>query len=577
MENPSPEKETKDLLFPGLLGLAWVACAILINPIGDFPLNDDWAFGLPVEVMLRDQALRFTDWHAMSLIAQVFWGALFCLPMGFSFTALRISTLTWGLVGLVGMYFLLRHLGASRRDAAFGASVLGFNPLYLLLSHSFMTDIPFLVLMIVSILLLMRGTDLGRDGELIAGLVLACLSMFIRQIGLMVLIGFLLAYPLRRGFGKRWVLLAIFPAALSMALLWLFERYLLSIGEMPGAYTQKPDSIKAFVNDLVHLRLGALKAPIWISVVVLLYVGLCALPYALWVAPTVLGRLAPARRTAARWLVAGVIVGVTTLLTLRGWLMPLVGNQLNKFGMGLITIPGAPSGPPRPFWIGITGLAVTGAALMILSLAVLTGEKWLTRGTASAHRSWPWQVIFLLAVGVFNLAPIAFAYGPVWDRYFLVFVPLLLGLIAALGHGQEIVPSPLVGWLSASVMVIYLTFGVVATHDYLAWNRALWATATELHDQWGIPKDKINGGFEYNNFVDARERLRTRWVHRPGVPETMQDLPRPYRLAFEPLAAHEIVSQTECRPWLPWGLPRVYGLRQVAAAADALPEPKRPK
>jgi hypothetical protein len=37
----------------------------------------------------------------------MFWGALFCLSTGFSFTAARISTLVLGLLGLVGMYGML--------------------------------------------------------------------------------------------------------------------------------------------------------------------------------------------------------------------------------------------------------------------------------------------------------------------------------------------------------------------------------------------------------------------------------------------------------------------------------------
>jgi len=580
MQKSSSQQGTHDLLLPGLLGLAWVACAALINPIGDFPLNDDWAFGLPVEVLLRDRALRFTDWQSPTLIAQVFWGSLYCLPTGFSFTALRISTLTCGLAGLIGMYYLLLHLGANCRSAAFGTAVFAFNPFYLCLSYSFMTDVPFLSLMILAMLLLLRGVDRGHDGEVVLGLALACLSTFIRQIGLIVLIGFLVAYPLRRGFGKRWVLLAIVPAALSVALLWLYERYLRAIGELPGLYTVKADAVKNLVQDLVHLRLGALKPPITISVLLPLYLGLWALPYALSVTPTVLGRFTRARRRATWLLVAGVTVGITTPLTLSGWLMPMVGNQLKNFGMGLRSLSGvAPSGLPRPFWIGITALAVTGAALIILTLGEFVREKWLTRSTAFAHESWPWQVVFLLVVGAFNFAPIAFAYGAVFDRYFLVFLPLLLGLLVALGHGQEIMRGPLVMWLSASVMATYLVFGVAATHDYLGWNRARWAAAAELHERWGVPKEEIDGGFEYNNLLDSRERLRTRWVHRPGVVEVIQEPPsRPFRLAFEPLASYEILSHVECQPWLPHGVRRIYYLRRLSAGPLATsPEPDSTK
>jgi len=578
MENPSSQKETKDLLLPGLLGLVWVACAVLINPIGDFPLNDDWAYGLPVEVLLRDRALRFTDWQAATLVAQVFWGTIYCLPAGFSFTALRISTLTSGLVGLIGMYFLLRHLGANRRIATFGTAAFAFNPFYLFLSYSFMTDVPFLSLMILAILLLLRGVDLGHRGEVVLGLALACLSIFIRQIGLMILIGILLAYPIRRGFGKRWVLVAVIPTVFSGALLWSFERYLDLVGEMPGGFTIKSDAIKKFWTDLAHGHVGAFKMSLRISFHLLMYLGLWSLPFLLLIAPRVLARLTPARRRAAWLLLAGVTAGVTTLLTRLGWLMPMVGNQLNKFGMGVMTLPGAGSGLPRTFWIGVTGLAVTGAALIIVTLGELAREKWLNRGTASKHLSWPWQVIFLLAMGVFNFGPVAFAYGSVFDRYFLVFLPLLLALIVALGHGQHMIPGRLVEWLSASVMAVYLVFGVAATHDYLGWNRARWAATAELHERWGVPEEEIDGGFEYNNLLDSRKRYRTRWVHRPGHTEIIDNPSRPYRLAFEPLASYEILGQVECRPWLPRGVRRVYYLRRLwAGSSEASPEPDSTK
>ena len=66
-------------------------------------------------------------------------------------------------------------------------------------------------------------------------------------------------------------------------------------------------------------------------------------------------------------------------------------------------------------------------------------------------------------------------------------------------------------------MAVYLVFGVAATHDYLGWNRARWAAAAELHERWGVPKEEIDGGFEYNNLLESRKRFRTRWIHRPGI------------------------------------------------------------
>jgi hypothetical protein len=124
------------------------------------------------------------------------------------------------------------------------------------------------------------------------------------------------------------------------------------------------------------------------------------------------------------------------------------------------------------------------------------------------------------------------------------------------------------------LIAVYLVFGVAATHDYLEWNRARWAAATELHEQWGVPKEEIDGGFEYNNFLDARKRFRTRWVHRPGVSELIENPSRPYVLAFEPLAFYEVLGQVECHPWLPRGVRQIYCLHRLSAGrSEARPEP----
>ena len=120
-----------DVAAIALICIVWTVLAFAIDPRGDFPLQDDWAYGLPVKALVERGEFRLTDWSNPTLIAQVFWGALFCLPAGFSFTAVRISTLVLGLVGLIGMYGLLRQLGAKRTVAFFGAGVVCANPIYL--------------------------------------------------------------------------------------------------------------------------------------------------------------------------------------------------------------------------------------------------------------------------------------------------------------------------------------------------------------------------------------------------------------------------------------------------------------
>src|SRR5712691_4826406 len=121
---------------------------VALRPFQDAPFIDDWTYAWSVEHLLRTGRLKILDWSVSVNVVHVLWGALFCVPFGFSFTALRVSTWVASLLGLVGLYTLLRELGVRRADALLGVGVVAFYPVYFILSFSFMTDVPFVALVI---------------------------------------------------------------------------------------------------------------------------------------------------------------------------------------------------------------------------------------------------------------------------------------------------------------------------------------------------------------------------------------------------------------------------------------------
>jgi 4-amino-4-deoxy-L-arabinose transferase-like glycosyltransferase len=189
----SRHRAAGDLACIGLLALAWVVAAVAVQPLGDFPLNDDWAYGASVRALVEEGEFRLSDWTATNLFVQVFWGALFCLPFGFSFTALRISTIVLSLLGLVASYALLREARASKATALLGAATIGFSPVYFALSFTFMSDVPFAAVATASSWLLARGLRRDSCAAMLAGLTLAVAALLIRQIGLALFIAFGLA------------------------------------------------------------------------------------------------------------------------------------------------------------------------------------------------------------------------------------------------------------------------------------------------------------------------------------------------------------------------------------------------
>ena len=219
-----------------VLSLTWVLASFLVNPVGNFPLDDDWAYGFAVRNLVETGDLRLSGWTATNLIAQVFWGALFCLPFGFSFTALRFSTLVLGLVGLLATYGLLREARAPAGLALFGSLVLGFSPIYFALSYTFMTDVPFVAITTASSWLLLRGLRRDSRAELLAGFVFAGLAILIRQLGLAIPIAFAAAYTVKYGFRLRNVLVATLPVGAGLALQMIYEAWLRVSGRLPANF-----------------------------------------------------------------------------------------------------------------------------------------------------------------------------------------------------------------------------------------------------------------------------------------------------------------------------------------------------
>src|SRR4051812_31300675 len=78
--------------------LCGVLIAIALWPFQDTPFIDDWVYAWSVEHLLGGDGLRILDWSSHPNFAQVLWGALFCLPLGFSFVVLRLSTWVAGLI-----------------------------------------------------------------------------------------------------------------------------------------------------------------------------------------------------------------------------------------------------------------------------------------------------------------------------------------------------------------------------------------------------------------------------------------------------------------------------------------------
>jgi hypothetical protein len=543
------------------LCLLWVAVAAAIHPVGDFPLNDDWAFGLPVRALLEQGELRLTDWQGMPLVAQIGWGALFCLPAGFSFTALRVSTLVLGGCAGVGLYLLLRCFGAARELAALGAAALLANPIYLVLSNSFMTDVPFLALSIGSVLCLVRGLEEDRSGLLALGIGLAGVSTLVRQLGLAIPLAFALATLPRLGLSRDWWTRAALPVALVAGLLWGWNAVLVAIDEMPALYHAKWDELTEGTSQALQGQPGALLKPIGRGAKLALYSGLFALPLAIALLPAQLAALGRARGRRVALGGAALASLLSGGLIAAGHAIPL-GNVLLDLGAGPRTLPGAspPGASPLLWWVVNLAAAIGAAGLLVpIARCALDGSRRLARREALGAL---WRPLFLGILVVLSFGPIALAQGVIFDRYFLFFTPWLLGLALC-----EAPPAPSRRALAAGLAVasLFCAFGIGATHDYLAWNGARWEAGSFLLGQPGVRLEDVDGGFEWNNYQALRGGRGWRGERSAAVDRSAA----PFAIAFAPSPGDEVLASFEVRAWLPCAATRIAALRR----APGIPPP----
>jgi hypothetical protein len=338
-----------DLIGISVLVAVWALAALVVDLVGNFPLNDDWAYAFAVRALVQHGVLHLSGWTATNLIAQLLWGTLFCLPFGFSFTALRFSTLLLAMLGVLATYALLREAQAKPGPALIGAITLAFNPIYFALAFTFMTDVPFTAAAVASSWLLLRGLRRGRRVEIIAGVALAMAAILIRQIGLAIPIAFAIAYVVKRGLRIRRLIEAIIPVVRGFRCSSGVPR-LVALARSRSAkfWISNSDSSDSTNLALGHDRWRCLDDH-------LLHNRLHRPPVASFLIAVYLTNIR-ARGPVFYFGAAGAGAILTLSLAARRVAMPLHGNVLGKGGIGWDMAPSPPL-----FRVFLTFLACSGA------------------------------------------------------------------------------------------------------------------------------------------------------------------------------------------------------------------------
>jgi hypothetical protein len=501
----------------------------------------------------------------MTLIAQVGWGALFSLPFGFSFLALRLSTVVLGAIGLVAVYAIARELGAARRLALVGAAAVGVNPLYLSLSLSFMTDVPFTALAALSVLFFVRSFRTDARWDRFLGFACAAAALLVRQPGIVVPLAFAAVFAAKQGPTRKTLTDAVLPTAALATLVLLFPAIARATFGLPQGFI---GAHGIFEGIRASAAADILSIPRTVGdrlLVQLLYIGVFILPVSILGAAGAwaLARSQDRRRVLA--LGAGALaLALGGVVLVRGGSMPFSGNVLFDLGLGplllrdtyLLNLPHFPTAP-HGLWVAVTVAAVVGGALL------LTGLALLARRALAARAAWPragdTQLVFVIAVSLLYAVGVAVAtsspqYG-FFDRYviFLLMpaIALVVGVASRVGR-----PSAAAFGAALALVGLYGAFAVAGTHDYLAWNRARWDALADVR-RTGVPPAEIDGGLEFNGWYGYDPAYRTNsrrfwWVKGDE-----------YVVAFGSIERYAEVRRYSYRRWLPPGRGTIVLLRRA--------------
>ncbi len=577
-----------DLVAVLLLVAVWALVVALVGLGGDFALNDDWAYAYSARHLLRTGELRILDWAAPSLATHALWGAGALRLLGDSYVALRRGTLLWALSAILCVYGLGRTAFAPR-TAVLVPLALALSPWFVNLAFTYMTDVPWLALVLAALLVFVhalhpRSSEPPRAALLALSGALIGAAATTRQFAIVVTPAFALVLSLdaRRRDGPHWV----WPTARGSLFFGVPAAALFVPFYLWYTYVHGPTQ----ANRETFARMADVRP--W----TVLVFALCAMHYAgLWLFPPALALFLERRlgevvtRRQALWaavLLGGYAVGRLILgrfVDPRGPahfdhpadglhpLMPYLGNVFYLVGLGPPTITDlyrASEAPPphSGAWLGVlltlasTSGGIIGAGLLVTTMrrvrrtCVEPGAAPTDLPEDRGHRREMLRVLLILSGSMYLLFQLCTA-TTVFDRYLLLLLPMVfwLGLDAA---PPDLARSPvIVACLAASGL-----FSVAGTHEYLSWGGARDRAVRALYAR-GVPAVDIDGGFEVNGPVHF-ETYRRRTGALLGKNRLFWVENAPYRISFWPSRTPDCTTE-ERYPYWTWpggGDPAVYVL-----------------
>lgn len=206
--------------------VSFLIAEIIVNPIGNFPLNDDWSYAFAVQNFDKTGRINIGSFPAMTLCSHIVWGWLFAKLLGFSFFVFRISTITSAIIGFIYLNKLTVMITNNKIIGLITCLSLLFNPIFFSLSNTFMTDVNFNTLCIICCYLIYNFFVTGKLKYYVFFVLASVTLTLVRQYGIIFPVCFFLASFWSKDKKGMRIILSIFSIVITGLVLRIFEAYL---------------------------------------------------------------------------------------------------------------------------------------------------------------------------------------------------------------------------------------------------------------------------------------------------------------------------------------------------------------
>jgi hypothetical protein len=528
-----------------------ILAILLINPVAEVGMNDDWSFIRTAFDLAGSGHLRYNGWAAPMIGFQAYWGALFIRLFGYSFTVARISTEVLTLLFVPVLLRLCRAAGLHAATAIFATLALLLSPLLLVSLTSFMTDTPAFLLFAGGLLAALEAWQSPDSRKALRWMlvvaILSALSGSIRQIywaaGVWFL--FVLAGWRFKSAYERIVTSLCLLATLGFSVFvshWQSMQPYVSDGSVMAAAAEEPWSelLSEGFTHLVHFVVT------WI--VLLLPVSVCFLPG--W------------RTVRHRWITFAVAVAAGALAYLLADPLPWAGNTLSPNGVlsSHLDVAGQKAVVLSPVAIWL----IATAGLTTFAMMAIPRPRISIESSRLVILTLPFLLVYVAAIAI---------RGPFFGIYDRYSIPAIATAAMLLLSACKKVPAP--AWMALG---IYALYGVATAHDSFAGARARLEVTNRLLAS-GLRRTDIISGFEYDCWTEVE---KTGYINNDQIqvpahayhnfddcngPESVQfwwrslapSIHARYLVTLTPIPNMEPASvSVPYRTWLPFGTQYVY-------------------